>query len=115
MIREIERETAIYPPYNKLQVKIVSVIVYELCSSSWFHFLLWMYAFSMQGVIVHLFWLLLMVLFDFQSMKLHNSAFTTKKSPQFQNAISDELEKRLKTWGKVSAITRHDVGGCVVM
>lgn len=74
-----------------------------------------MYAFSMQGVVAHFFRLLLMVLFDFQSMKLEDGAFHNKNPLQFQNAISEELEKRLKTWGKVSAITRHVVGGRVVM
>lgn len=32
-----------------------------------------------------------------------------------QNAISDAFGVRLKTWGKVSAITQHVVGGLVVM
>lgn len=41
--------------------------------------------------------------------------FHAGKSFRCQNVISDALEMRLETWGKVSAITRHVVGGHVVM
>lgn len=32
-----------------------------------------------------------------------------------QNTIRDALEARLKTWGKVSAVTQNVVGGHVVV
>lgn len=48
------------------------------------------------------------VLFDFQSMKLEDH-FTVSER------VTDALKVRAKTWGKVSAITQHIVGGLVVM
>lgn len=47
----------------------------------------------------------------FNPLELEDGVDQIRKSFRSQNTISDAVEVRLKTWGKVSAITQHVVGG----